>query len=138
LIRQGNRVRLATHEAHKELVEKYGVEFYLLPGNPRELMELCVDNGMFSPSFLKKAWSKFRGFVTNLLQESWNSCSNSPDLLIQNPSAFAGVHIAERLGIPIIQAFTMPWTQTSDVPHPFVIPSFSLGSFVRYQLPSHI
>lgn len=76
---------------------------------------MCVDNGMFTVSFLKEGLNKFRGWLDDLLQSSWLACQGS-ELLIESPSAMGGVHIAEALRIPYYRAFTMPWTRTRAYP----------------------
>jgi sterol 3beta-glucosyltransferase len=97
---------------------------------------MCVDNGMFTVSFLKEglqkvsttplgimtsvAWKdmtddQFRGWLDDLLESSWEACQGS-DLLIESPSAMGGMHIAEALRIPYFRAFTMPWTRTRAYP----------------------
>ncbi|KAL8694582.1 MAG: hypothetical protein Q9218_000764 [Villophora microphyllina] len=40
------------------------------------------------------------------------------DAIIANPPSFAGVHCAEKLGIPLHLMFTMPWSPTQAFPHP--------------------
>lgn len=40
------------------------------------------------------------------------------DAIIANPPAYGHAHIAEALKIPIHIFFTMPWTPTSEFPHP--------------------
>lgn len=44
--------------------------------------------------------------------------------------------MAEKLGIPFIRAFTMPWTRTTKYPHPFGVPERPLGASYNYM--SHI
>ncbi|KAL8813317.1 MAG: hypothetical protein Q9200_000338 [Gallowayella weberi] len=47
--------------------------------------------------------------------------STSPfvaDAIIANPPSFAGIHCAEKLGIPLHLMFTMPWSPTQAFPHP--------------------
>lgn len=51
----GHTVTVATHPCFKTFVEENGIQFASLGGDPKKLMELCVKNGMFSPSFLKEA-----------------------------------------------------------------------------------
>lgn len=84
---------------------------------------MCVDNGMFTVSFLKEglqkvrqyfvnpstvltALAQFRGWLDDLLNSSWEACQGS-DLLIESPSAMGGIHIAEALRIPYYRAFTV-------------------------------
>jgi hypothetical protein len=54
------------------------------------------------------------------------------DAIISNPPAFAHIHVAEALGIPLHMSFSesdkcvlkltaaMPWTATTSFPHPLV------------------
>ncbi|KAL8831072.1 MAG: hypothetical protein Q9170_005452 [Blastenia crenularia] len=61
------------------------------------------------------------------------------DAIIANPPSFAGVHCAEKLGIPLHLMFTMPWSPTQAFPHPLAnIQSSnadqSITNFVSYAL----
>lgn len=76
-------------------------------------------------------YSQFRGFVDTLLTTAWTACQGS-DLLIESPSAMAGIHIAEALGIPYFRAFTMPWTRTRAYPHAFAVPNHKMGGAYNY------
>ncbi|THY12798.1 UDP-Glycosyltransferase/glycogen phosphorylase [Aureobasidium pullulans] len=40
------------------------------------------------------------------------------DAIISNPPAYANIHIAERLCVPLHMMFTMPWSPTTAFPHP--------------------
>jgi sterol 3beta-glucosyltransferase len=94
-------------------------------------MKICVDNGMFTLGFLKEAFSKFRGWLDELLASSFDACQGT-DLLIESPSTMAGIHIAEALQIPYFRAFTMPWTRTKEYPHAFAVPDRKMGSGYNY------
>lgn len=72
-----------------------------------------------------------RGWLDDLLATSWKACQGS-DLLIESPSAMAGIHIAEALGIPYFRAFTMPWTRTRAYPHAFIMPGQKMGGAYNY------
>lgn len=118
LLAEGHKPKIATHAEFDGWVRKHGIEFAPVEGNPAELMQLCVEHGMFTPKFISETNSHFRGWLDGLLQSAWVACQGS-DLLIESPSAMAGVHIAEALGIPYFRAFTMPWTKTRAYPHAF-------------------
>jgi len=94
-------------------------------------MKLSVEHSMFSPQFFKESLGKFRGWLDELLRESWLQCQDA-DVLIESPSAMAGVHIAEALKIPYIRAFTMPWTRTTAYPHAFLSPPVELSGRLNY------
>jgi len=134
-MKDGHTCRIATHLEYKDWVESHGIEFREVKGNPAALMQLCVENGMFTYAFLKEALTSFKGWVEELLESAWIACRGT-DLIIESPSAMAGVHIAEKLGIPFFGAFTMPWTRTKNYPHPFAVPERNLGYGYNYM--SHV
>jgi sterol 3beta-glucosyltransferase len=126
LLAEGHKPRIATHTEFEPWVRKHGIDFAPVDGDPAELMKICVENGMFTFSFLKEASAKFRGWIDELLTSAWKACQDS-DLLIESPSAMAGIHIAEALGIPYFRAFGMPWTRTRAYPHAFAVPDHKMG-----------
>ena len=130
-IAEGHRPRIATHKEFEPWVRKHGIDFEPIDGDPAELMRICVENGMFTYSFLKEASYKFRGWIDELLTSAWKACQDT-DLLIESPSAMAGIHIAEALGIPYFRAFTMPWTRTRAYPHAFAVPEHKMGGAYNY------
>ncbi|KAK9371386.1 hypothetical protein V1509DRAFT_650976 [Lipomyces kononenkoae] len=131
LMADGHTVRIATHLEFKDWIESFGIEFRQVAGDPAELMRLSVEHGMFSYGFLKEAASKFRGWITELLETAWVACQDT-DVLIESPSAMAGIHVAEALQIPYFRAFTMPWTRTRAYPHAFAVPEQKMGGSYNY------
>ena len=123
-MKDGHKCRIASHPEYREWVEGYGIEYASVGGDPAELMRsvhvqtkklcerltaclsICVENGMFTVSFLREGVAKFRGWLDELLTSSWSACQGC-DLLIESPSTMAGCHIAEALQIPYFKAFTM-------------------------------
>ena len=55
---EGHRPKIATHREFRSWIEKHGIEFAPVEGDPAELMRLCVENGVMTFSFLKEAGSK--------------------------------------------------------------------------------
>ncbi|KAJ3548557.1 hypothetical protein NMY22_g1223 [Coprinellus aureogranulatus] len=131
LMADGHSCRIATHGEFKEWIEAQGIEFGFVGGDPAELMRICVENGMFTVSFLKETLQKFRGWLDDLLKTSWEACQGT-DVLIESPSAMGGYHIAEALGIPYFRAFTMTWTRTRAYPHAFAVPERKMGGSYNY------
>lgn len=131
LLAEGHKPKIATHAEFEPWVRKHGIDFAPVDGDPAELMRICVENGMFTYSFLREASLKFRGWIDDLLSSAWKSCQGS-DLLIESPSAMAGIHIAEALRIPYFRAFTMPWTRTRAYPHAFAVPEHKMGGAYNY------
>ncbi|KAL1384956.1 sterol 3-beta-glucosyltransferase [Phyllosticta capitalensis] len=136
LLAEGHKPRIVTHSEFEGWVRSHGIDFAPVAGNPAELMRLCVETGMFTPTFLTKAHFMFRGWLSSLLETAWEGCQGT-DILIESPSTMAGVHIAEALEIPYFRAFTMPWTRTRAYPHAFAVRDHKMGgtyNFLTYVL----
>ncbi|KAJ5735153.1 uncharacterized protein N7483_000278 [Penicillium malachiteum] len=131
LLAEGHIPRIATHKEFEPWIRKHGIDFAPIVGDPAELMQICVEYGMFTYSFLKEAHHKFRGWVDELLSSAWAGCQGS-DLLIESPSAMAGIHIAEALRIPYFRGFTMPWSRTRAYPHAFAVPENRMGGYYNH------
>jgi UDP:flavonoid glycosyltransferase YjiC (YdhE family) len=129
----GHRVRLATHEEFRPLVEKAGLEFYPLAGDPRELMDYMIrTGGSVVPTHLDQIVEdvpRERALIGEILESTWRACTepdpgrpNAPsftaDGIIANPPSYGHFHCAEALSIPLHMIFTMPWTSTAAYPHP--------------------
>ncbi|PWN53812.1 UDP-Glycosyltransferase/glycogen phosphorylase [Violaceomyces palustris] len=131
LMAEGHRVRIASHPEFRAWVEGHGVEFKEVGGDPAELMRICVENGTFTFSFFREGVTKFRGWLDDLLLSSWKACQGT-DIIVESPSAIAGIHVAEALQIPYYRAFTMPWTRTRAYPHAFAVPGSKAGGNYNY------
>lgn len=130
LQRCGHRVRLATHDLFADFVQKAGLEFYPVGGDPAALMAYMVKNPSIVPSFqtvMDGEIGRKRTMVADMLEGFWDSCllpdpfDGKPfvaDAIIANPPGFAHVHCAQALGIPVHMMFTMPWSCTQAFPHP--------------------
>lgn len=129
-----HRVRVATHREFRPMVERAGLEFYPLGGDPHELMGYIVKTGgSILPTRLDQLWEdvpRQRAMIADILASTWRACTESdpehpeaapfrPDLIVANPPSYGHIHCAEALHIPLHMMFTMPWTATSAFPHPF-------------------
>ncbi|RYP91583.1 hypothetical protein DL770_002297 [Monosporascus sp. CRB-9-2] len=138
----GHRVRIATHPAFRDFVEKdSGLEFFSVGGDPSELMAFMVKNpGMIPKLETVKAGDigRRRAAMAEMFEGFWRACTNATDnegdtrnlkmmgekppfvadAIIANPPSFAHIHCAEALGIPLHLMFTFPYTPTQAFPHP--------------------
>ena len=144
---RGHRVRLATHLAFREFVQDHGLEFFNIGGDPAELMAFMVKNPGLLPgikALRSGAIRRRRREMAAIFSGCWRSCfemgdgtglhhvpedpwsetvdyQQQPfvaDAIIANPPSFAHISCAEKLGVPLILMFTMPWTPTQAFPHP--------------------
>ncbi|XP_037495124.1 sterol 3-beta-glucosyltransferase UGT80A2 isoform X1 [Jatropha curcas] len=122
----GHRVRLATHSNFKDFVLTAGLEFFPLGGDPKVLAGYMVKNKGFLPSVpseIPTQRHQIRDIIFSLLPacQDPDPDTNVPfkaEAIIANPPAYGHTHVAEKLKVPIHIFFTMPWTPTSEFPHP--------------------
>lgn len=138
----GHRVRLATHANFKDFVLTSGLEFYPLGGDPKVLAEYMVKNKGFlpsGPSEIPVQRKQMKEIIFSLL-----AACKEPDMdsgipfkaeaIIANPPAYGHQHVAEALKVPIHVFFTMPWTPTSQFPHPLSRVKQQAGYRLSYQI----
>lgn len=129
-----HRVRICTHLMFKDFVEKNGLEFFSIGGDPAALMAYMVKNPGLLPG--KESWKagevgKRRADIAHILEGCWRSCIESgngveidpdpatskagtdgaeklfiADAIIANPPSYGHIHCAEKLGIPLHMIFT--------------------------------
>lgn len=79
----GHRVRLATHPAFKDFVEKdSGLEFFSVGGNPAELMAFMVKNPGLIPNIDTIKGGEIgrrRAQMYEMFQGMWRACINATD-----------------------------------------------------------
>ncbi|PHU13467.1 Sterol 3-beta-glucosyltransferase UGT80A2 [Capsicum chinense] len=138
----GHRVRLATHANFKEFVLTAGLEFYPLGGDPKILAEYMVKNKGFLPSGPSEIPTQ-RNQMKEIIYSLLPACKEpdmdtgvpfKADAIIANPPAYGHVHVAEALKIPIHIFFTMPWTPTTEFPHPLSRVKQPAGYRLSYQI----
>ncbi|XP_038887948.1 sterol 3-beta-glucosyltransferase UGT80A2-like isoform X2 [Benincasa hispida] len=138
----GHRVRLATHSNFKEFVLTAGLEFFALGGDPKILAGYMVKNKGFlpsGPSEIPVQRNQMKEIIYSLLPACKEPDPESgipfdAEAIIANPPAYGHTHVAEALKIPIHIFFTMPWTPTSEFPHPLSRVKQQAGYRLSYQI----
>ncbi|GKU89664.1 hypothetical protein SLEP1_g3777 [Rubroshorea leprosula] len=138
----GHRVRLATHSNFKEFVLTAGLEFFPLGGDPKVLAGYMVKNKGFlpsGPSEITIQRNQIKEIIFSLLPACRDPDPDSTiafkaDAIIANPPAYGHVHVAEALKVPLHIFFTMPWTPTSEFPHPLSRVKQPAGYRLSYQI----
>lgn len=114
LVRHGHRVRLATHNMFDQFFRTSCLEFYLIDGDPAELMAYLVKNPglVLSMSSLRggEINSKHQ-MIKEMLDGCWNlsleadTLMHKPfvvDAIIANPPSFLHIHCAQALEFGVI------------------------------------
>ncbi|KAK7510129.1 hypothetical protein IWZ03DRAFT_396827 [Phyllosticta citriasiana] len=124
------RVRIATHNVFEDFLRGAGLQFYPISRDPADLMAYMVKIPGLIPGIKALRSGNIgckRVMIAEMLDGCWKSCieadqrsnaASTAEPIIGDPPAFAPIHRAEELGVPIYLMFAMPWTSTRAVSHP--------------------
>jgi UDP:flavonoid glycosyltransferase YjiC (YdhE family) len=127
----GHTVRLVTHLDFESLVNTHGLEFWPIAGNVQEIAQSAemrerLAGGNFLAIMSQMAKEAQRGAVA-LAEGGLTACQGMELLLGGIGGLYVGLALAEKLGLPLLQAYYIPFTPTRAYP-----------SFLFPQLPSPI
>lgn len=131
---EGHDVCIASHKKAEDLCKKYGLDFALVEGDLTEIGNTQNPAKILECKGFKKLSALF--FIMKLFKETLQQqiessflASKDVDVLIYNPAAFAGPHLAEFYNIPSFRIDLQPELRTKQHPSCIVpIPQF-FGSF---------
>ena len=127
----GYSVRLATHAPFREFVERHGLEFAPLVGDPlaaitSSMGQTALHAGRNPVTFLRLFVKEGLPHLAQLNDDSWAAAQGS-DAVVFSTLAVAGYHIAQKLRIPSFAVHLQPNTRTRQYPTMFLPQSLNLG-----------
>jgi sterol 3beta-glucosyltransferase len=140
LAEAGHVVRLVTHQNFEMLVNSHGLEFWPIAGNVQDIaqdMAALLESGNFLAILAQMGKEAQRGALT-LARGGLAACRGIDLVLAGIGGLFVGIALAEKLRLPLLQAYYIPFTPTRAYPS-FLVPnppSWLGGRFNRlsYQL----
>jgi UDP:flavonoid glycosyltransferase YjiC (YdhE family) len=128
LKKAGNVVRLVTHQDFEVLVNSHGLEFWPVEGNVQDIaqskeMRELLGRGNFLAVMSQMAKEAQRGAL-HLAEGGLAACRGMDLLLAGIGGLFVGLSLAEKLGLPLLQAYYIPFTPTKAYPS-FLFPKLS-------------
>ncbi len=120
LARAGHVVTVASHENFRELVTRRGLSFSPIVGDPQAILDSADpwlatgrpwDAIPAARALAREVWPLFG----DLANDYWRVTQGS-EFLIYSPVAGAAWSVAERLGIPAVQALLQPLHRTRSFP----------------------
>ena len=119
----GHVVRLVTHQNFDSLVTSHGVEFWPVEGSVQgvaESMAALIEDGNFL-AILSRMSKEAQAGALALTSASLAACRGMDLIVAGLGGVFVGVAVGEKLGIPLVQAYYIPFTPTRAYPA-FVVP----------------
>lgn len=138
----GHRVRLITHENFEGLVSAYGLEFCPMKGNVQAFMEdpenrQLLESGNFLAINARTAKASQRAAV-DWAEGSLAACQGVELLIAGVGGLFLSLALAEKLKLPLLQAYIFPFTPTKAFPAILFPQSIAKLGGVVNQLSHHL
>ncbi|WP_395847757.1 glycosyltransferase [Cystobacter fuscus] len=108
LVRRGHRVKIAARAPFRSFVEEHGLDFFEMEedGTDTLMNSLASSGGGADGMKLFATWQ--RRLVPSQFRQFWKA-SEGADVLINNAAfTMPALHVAERRGVPLFQAFFDP------------------------------
>ena len=126
LTKAGHVVRLVTHQNFEMLVNSHGVEFWPIEGSVQDIvqsidMRELLEGGNFLAIMSQMAKEAQRGAL-NLARGGLAACQGMDLVLAGIGGVFVALALAEKLRLPLLQAYYIPFTPTRSYPS-FLFPN---------------
>ena len=120
LIKAGNAVRLVTNQNYKKLIESHGLEFWPIEVNTEDIirsdkMREALESGKILTSMVRMG-KELKQHAELLAQRGLAACQGMDMVIAGISGLFIGYSLAEKLGIPFLQAHNIPFTSTKAFP----------------------
>lgn len=126
LIKAGHSVRLVSHQDFVNFVREHDVDFWPLPGSVQNIaqngdMRRLLEGGNFI-AILSQMAQEARNNVLEMTRVGLEACQGVDLIVAGIGGLFSGIAIAEKLEIPLLQAYYIPFTPTKAYPS-FILPT---------------
>jgi UDP:flavonoid glycosyltransferase YjiC (YdhE family) len=116
LKKSGHTIRLVTHQNFEELVNLHGLEFWLVEGSVQDIaqskeMQGHIEKGNFLSVISQMKKEAMQGAI-KLAKVGMEACKDMNLIIAGIGGLFVGISIAEKLEIPFLQAYYIPFTPT--------------------------
>jgi UDP:flavonoid glycosyltransferase YjiC (YdhE family) len=132
LQRAGFRVRLATHANFETLARAHDLEFSVIEGNPRTLLEtetaqawLATGGNPFG--FVRHLAELMQPMLVQGISDCWQGCDGADAIIYSSLGWLSAHHVVEKKRVPGIAAFLQPASPTKYFPASLFPPQLRLG-----------
>ncbi|MBI5035196.1 MAG: glycosyltransferase family 1 protein [Chloroflexi bacterium] len=117
LQRAGHTVRIVTHRIFESWVKQYGLDFYPLDIDPRQVLLNQAVSELGNNFIRINRWIKEN--LTSTLRDLFEAtldASRDADVVLNSGLSFAGWHVAEKLKIPALATYLWPVIPSHHLP----------------------
>lgn len=142
LLAADHSVRLVTHENYECLVNSHGLEFWPVRGNVQEFaespeMRALLEKGNFI-TIMNYAAKTAREIIINWAKDALPACQGMDGIVAGLGGLFTGLALAEKLDIPLLQAYYVPFTPTREFAGALLSPGVSRLGGTANRLSHHL
>jgi sterol 3beta-glucosyltransferase len=134
----GHEVTICTSSSFEGFIREHGLRYGYMNNDIMALIDSDAGRDAMENTTNLLQWIKTALILVKqvkplqrmMLKESWLAAQEAdPDLVIFHPKAFGGIHIAEKLGVPVMMAIPLPvFVPTAEFPN-IVFPNWTLGGW---------
>ena len=141
LLHAGFQVRFATHKIFEGFIRQHELDFAPLEGDPRAVVQAPEGRDWLAsgrnPFGFIAGFQRLMGPVMHqAFQDAWAACQDADAILVSGLGFYPGHSIAQKLGVPMLQAYLQPIHPTSAFPSAiFPLP---LRGHVIYNYLTHV
>ena len=134
----GHRVTLCTCSSFERFISSHGLNYGHMTDELLKLMDSDVGrdamentNGIFgSIKTMIRLVRKAKPINKQMLKDSWEAAQAAkPDIVLFHPKALGGVHIAEKLGVPVMMAIPLPMIVPTAESPAIGFPNWNIGGW---------
>jgi sterol 3beta-glucosyltransferase len=113
----GHTVRILTHQIFAAFVKEYGLDFYPLQLDPRQVLLNQAMSELGNNTLRINRWMRenFAPALRDIFTATLRA-DRDTDLILNSGLSVAGWHVAEKLGIPAVAAYLWPVTPSRHLP----------------------
>ena len=121
----GHAVKLVTYGRFADLAQAQGLDFHPVAGDIHAILQSdrgrdMLESGQNPISIALNSFKEMKPLIMDMFRDCWAGCQGSDLLVLGGPGYFAGTSIAEKLGIPQVEAYVQPLTPTKGFPSPMM------------------
>jgi sterol 3beta-glucosyltransferase len=113
----GHAVRIVTHQIFESFVREYGLDFYPLHLDPRQVLINQALSELGNNTIRVTRWMEenFKSALRDIF-EATLTANRDAELMLNSGLSFAGWHVAEKLDIPALATYLWPVTPSRYLP----------------------
>ncbi|MDT8302253.1 MAG: glycosyltransferase [Sedimentisphaerales bacterium] len=134
----GHKVTLCTSSSFEPFIRSHGLDYGYMTDELLKLMDSdagrdAMENTNGISGTIKttiKLMKKAKPINRQMLKDSWRAAQAAePDIVLFHPKALGGVHIAEKLGVPVMMALPLPMIVPTAESPTIGFPNWNIGGW---------